>query len=211
MKSTQMTPTRERVLRFIKAEGKVSVKALTDEIGITPMAIRGHLNKLEKDELIAVSTVRQKLGRPLQVFTLTEKGDSFFPKDYGRFAVELLEDLKQMDDGATLGKVMQIRENRIIEELKASMKDTKDPAQRIEIFKRWVDQHGNMPNVEHLGGKNFQLCINNCSLKTVVEEFPVCCDSEVSIIHALFPDAKIEKTKSLRNSDKSCCYRFEFS
>lgn len=211
MKSTQMTPTRERVLHFIKQEGTVSVKALTEEIGITPMAIRGHLNKLEKEELISVSTVRQKLGRPLQVFALTDKGESYFPKDYGRFAVELLEDIEQMDGGKTLGKVMKIREERIINELKEKMKVAKTPGQRLEVFKRWVDQHGNMPNVEKLGERDFQLCINNCALKSVVEEYPICCDSEASIISALFPDARIEKTQSLRAHDKSCCYRFEFS
>ena len=210
MKSTQMAPTRERVLRLIKKEGNVSVKALTEEIGITPMAIRGHLNKLEKDELIQVSTVRQKLGRPLQVFSLTEKGDSYFPQDYGPFAIELLQDLRDMDDGKTLALVMRKREERIIRELKAKMKD-QNIEQRMQHYCDFVERHGNMPLLEKIDPMKFVLHINNCSLKTVVEQFPVCCDSEVNVIHRLFPEAKVSKTSSLRSNEKSCCYEFSFA
>jgi len=210
MKNTQVTPTRERVMRLIKREGQVSVKTLTEEIGITPMAIRGHLNKLEKDDLIHVDTVRQKLGRPLQVFSLTEKGDSFFPQDYGNFAVELLQDLKEMDDGKTLSLVMQRREDRIFADLEKRMSHL-DLDQRMEEYNQFVDSHGHMPILEKTADKRYVLSINNCSLKAVVERFPVCCDSEVSLIHRLFPDATVSKVQSLRNQDKSCCYEFIFA
>lgn len=210
LKSMPLTPTRERVLRYIKQEGKASVKGLTEEIGITPMAIRGHLNKLEREALIKVNTVRQKLGRPLQIFALTEKGDALFPQDYGRFAVEILSDLKELDGGKTLELVVKKREERIITLLKTEFEGSKNASERMERYTQYVDRHGNMPRLEVLGPKSFVLYINNCSLKTVVDQFPLCCDSEVRIIQALFPEAKIQKTKSLRNHDKNCCYQFEF-
>jgi len=210
MKSTQVTPTRERVMRLIKREGQISVKALTEEIGITPMAIRGHLNKLEKDELINVDTVRQKLGRPLQVFSLTEKGDSFFPQDYGQFAVELLQDLQEMDGGKTLSLVMRRREDRIIADLQERMAHM-SLDQRLEEYNGFVEIHGHMPTLEKTGEKRYMLSINNCSLKEVVSQFPICCDSEASIIKRLFPDAQVAKVQSLRSQDKSCCYEFTFS
>lgn len=210
MKNTLVTPTRERVLGFIKQEGKASVKALTEEIGITPMAIRGHLNKLEKEELIKVTTLRQKLGRPLQVFSLTEKGETCFPQDYGRFAVEILHDLRELDGGKTLELVIKKREERIVAGLRAKMAGAQDWEEKMQIYHQFAEFHGNMPTLEKQGPRQFVLYINNCSLKAVVDQFPSCCDSEVSILHRLFPEAKVNKTKSLRNNDKSCCYQFSF-
>ncbi|MDX2470827.1 MAG: winged helix-turn-helix transcriptional regulator, partial [SAR324 cluster bacterium] len=114
----QTTSTRDRVLEFIKKEGSVSVKTLTLEIGITPMAIRGHLTKLEKEELIEVQNVRQKLGRPLQVFALTSKGENSFPKSYDTFALDLIADIKSLDGGETFKKIISKREERLEEHLK---------------------------------------------------------------------------------------------
>jgi len=118
MINTQSSPTREKILEIIKKTGKATVKNLTEELSITPMAIRGHLSKLEKEDLIQTDQIRQKLGRPLQVFSLTEKGDSLFPKQYGQFAVDLLTDLQDIDQGKTLEKMIQRREERIIESRK---------------------------------------------------------------------------------------------
>ena len=71
---------------------------LSEAIGITSMGVRQHLNSLERDGLIATQVVRQKRGRPSHRFRLTEEADRLFPSRYGQMAVDLLDQIVEMDD-----------------------------------------------------------------------------------------------------------------
>ena len=67
MKNTQNSPTREKVLEIIKKEKKATVKELTKELGITPMAIRGHLNKylkaVERGETLVLTSRNREVAK----------------------------------------------------------------------------------------------------------------------------------------------------
>jgi len=206
----KQTSTRDRVLEFIKRNGPVSVKALTDEIGITPMAIRGHLSKLEKEEFIRVDQVRQKLGRPLQVFSLTEKGEDFFPKNYDGFALELIEDLKNLDGGKTLEKVVHLREERMIQTLADALKGCKNPAEKMEAYCRFITEQGNMPQLTDQGDNSFLLNVANCAVHTIASQFSFPCETEMRILKSVFAEAKVRRVQTLMDESQTCAYLFEF-
>ncbi|MDH5561090.1 MAG: winged helix-turn-helix transcriptional regulator [Deltaproteobacteria bacterium] len=210
MHITQTSSTREKVLEIIKREKQATVKELTHELGITPMAIRGHLSKLENDNMIAVSTVRQKLGRPLQVFSLTNKGESRFPKQYGNFAVELLNDVERLDDGGTLNKLIQMREERIIEERLEFLERASTKEKKLKLYCELISKLGQMPELKKISENNFLLNINNCALLEIATSYPFCCDSEKKIITEVFSEAKVTQLKNIINSDNCCSYQFEF-
>ncbi len=202
--------TRDRVLEYIKRNGPVSVKKLTEEIGITPMAIRGHLGKLEKEELIQVGQVRQKLGRPLQVFSLTDKGESCFPKNYDSFALELLEDIKNLDAGKTLEKVVQKRELRLIEELRQVLSEATSPRQKLDLYCQFIERQGNMPSIETLDPKSYMLHVANCSISSITSQYSFPCETEIRVIKSVFPEAKVRRVQSIADEAQGCAYHFEF-
>ena len=210
MRNTHSSPTRERVLESIKRRGKATVKELTEEIGITPMAIRGHLNKLEKDSLIMVHSIRQKLGRPIQVFTLTDKGESYFPKDYGRFAVELLADIQAVDGGKTLKKVTKLREERIKSGITEILAKAKTPEEKVTSYCEFIEKHGHMPEIIKEDDEHFTLRVNNCALREIVAKFPCACHSEIGILRAVFPEAKIKQVDNILKKDQVCSFEFAF-
>jgi len=211
MISTQSSPTREKILEIIKKLGKATVKNLTEELQITPMAIRGHLSKLEKEDLIQTDHVRQKLGRPLQVFSLTDKGDSFFPKQYGNFAVELLEDLQTLEEGKIFEMVIQRREDRIIEARKSSINNEESPKMRLQRYCELIEKDGYMPKIEEISEKSFLLTEGNCVVRQIASSFSFCCSSEAKVLSAIFPDATITKISNQIAGDEKCAYRFEFN
>jgi len=210
MLNKQTLSTREKVLEKIKREKEVTVKELTNELGITPMAIRGHLNKLERDDLIEVKTLRQKLGRPLQVFSLTSKGESVFPKQYSQFAIDLLSDIESIDGGKTLEKVIVTRESRIIEERRELLKIAINNEAKIKLYCDFLEQDGRMPNFEKINNNKFVLNINNCPFLEIAMNYHFCCDSDIRIIKEIFPEAKVEQVKNQVDKDKCCSYEFDF-
>lgn len=71
--------TRDKILQMLKTKGELSAKEITEFIGITSMAVRRHINTLEKEGLIESKTIRQPMGRPSAIYRLTEQAEDFFP------------------------------------------------------------------------------------------------------------------------------------
>ncbi len=208
--NTQSTPTRDRVLSIIKREGEVTVKQLTVELDITPMAIRGHLSKLEKDQFIQVGNVKQKLGRPLQIFSLTEKGDTCFPKNYGQFSVSLLESLKEIDDGQVLSQVIEKREKKIIKQRTELVASASTAEEKLDLYAQCLDKMGYMPLVEKIDDNQYLFHENNCALKDIADNFNFCCSSELKILSAIFPEANITRVANQAQQGTRCTYQFVF-
>ena len=88
-----MHSTRERILAHLKRQPGQGVEALTGVIGLAPMTIRQHLDKMMVDGLIEAQTERRPIGRPANVYFLTAHGEERFPRAYDRLAGLLLDEM----------------------------------------------------------------------------------------------------------------------
>ena len=68
---TLETSTRKVILSMLKTQGPLSVHDIAKQLGITEMAVRRHIHSLEKDDLLEAKLVRQAMGRPSNVYTLS--------------------------------------------------------------------------------------------------------------------------------------------
>src|SRR5690242_1364902 len=85
--------TRQTILTLLKTKGHMNANELAKELQITEMAVRRHLNTLERDGFIHLTLVRQAMGRPTHMFGLTELAEQHFPKRYSVLALDLLDEL----------------------------------------------------------------------------------------------------------------------
>ena len=72
--------TKDKILDLLKKDVSLSVNELVDCLHITHMAVRKHLNSLEKDGLIESHEMKKPMGRPLQLYSLSKKGEVLFFK-----------------------------------------------------------------------------------------------------------------------------------
>jgi predicted ArsR family transcriptional regulator len=88
--------TRQRIVDYLKEKGEASVDELANTVGLTPMAVRYHLNVLQGDNLISAPAVQRAegRGRPRQMYRLTEAADELFPVGYYELTDCLLEELR---------------------------------------------------------------------------------------------------------------------
>jgi predicted ArsR family transcriptional regulator len=98
-----MQSTKSQILAALKRHGRCSVDELAMMLRLAPMTVRQHLTTLERDDLIASSEERQRLGRPHFVYSLTEKGDESFPKRYDRIAKQLILEVSRLDSSEIAG------------------------------------------------------------------------------------------------------------
>lgn len=92
-----MHPVRQRILEILKQRQEATVAELAEALDMAPVSVRYHLDVLQADDLIRADTVRREgqVGRPRQIYTLTEKASQIFPNNFAPLARGLLRQIKK--------------------------------------------------------------------------------------------------------------------
>lgn len=54
--------TRMQIMTMLKTEGGLTVSEIAERLGVTEMAVRRHMNQLERDQLIVPQLLRKSMG-----------------------------------------------------------------------------------------------------------------------------------------------------
>src|SRR5690554_5485806 len=113
--------TRDKIMHMLKINGELSAKEITEQLGITGMAVRRHIAALERDHLIESTTVRQPMGRPAAVYRLTNKAEDYFPKSYQTIALDLLGELEEEAGEQMVNRLFELRQHSLFKKYKKAM------------------------------------------------------------------------------------------
>jgi len=197
--------TRDRIMQMLKTNGGLSAKAITDNLGITGMAVRRHLSVLEKEDLIEYTTVRQTMGRPMAVYRLTEKAEGFFPNKYHTVALELLSELEGESGVKEVNHLFELRrislQNRHQQHLEG-----KDLESKVAALAEIQTNNGYMATWEKRTDGVFELTEYNCPIYQIASKYTHACTCETRLFESLL-HAKVEQTECLAKNGKKCVYR----
>ena len=90
-----LAPTRDTILRTLRAQGQCTVTELSESAGVSPVSVRHHLANLQAEGLVASGEVRHGVGRPRLVYSLTDDALEKFPTRYFRLTSRILDELKK--------------------------------------------------------------------------------------------------------------------
>jgi predicted ArsR family transcriptional regulator len=102
-----MKSTRDRIIQTLLNHPKSTIIELADAVGINGISVRHHLNALLVDGLIEVEEVRHGVGRPRQVYSLSESGQEKFPTRYLNLTTRLLDQIKESLPGPVVASLFQ--------------------------------------------------------------------------------------------------------
>lgn len=195
--------TKEEILRLIKTAGKLSILEMARELGITEMAVRKHIQALEKDGFIRSAIQRQTKGRPSKLYQLTAKGEDLFPKKYKQLSVELLTELKSMGQGHLITELFSRRKNRLVQKYEIQTAG-KSFSEKLQVLEDLLLLEGFMPEVRIEEGQ-VHLKEFNCPYIETAEEFKQICRSEKEFIKD-FLSADYVDIKSCMATGDGCCH-----
>lgn len=89
--------TRREILGEIKKSGEISISQLTKKLNIVTNAVRGHMVLLEKENLVTFRWLRQRKGRPLKIYKLSEDAEVYFTKKYDYLLNEIIKEIILLD------------------------------------------------------------------------------------------------------------------
>ncbi|WP_394234508.1 helix-turn-helix transcriptional regulator [Niallia oryzisoli] len=198
--------TKEQILALLKQYGTLTIMELSTELGITEMAVRRHVQTLERDKLIRSNVKKQTMGRPSKVYELAEQGENFFPKKYKELSLDLLHGLKEAGHEDLIKDILRKKREQFLEQYKLEHKN-EAMGEKLENLKRIQEREGYMPQIEEQDG-NLHFKELNCPYVEIAKEFPGICEAEREFIKK-FLDADITTLTSMTEGHTCCHYSIQ--
>src|SRR5262249_28067616 len=87
-------PAADRFLVLLKMHGPQTAADLGKAAGVTGEAARQQLSRLAEEGLVVANAVPRGVGRPAQVWELTEAGNARFPDAHAELAAQLIQTIR---------------------------------------------------------------------------------------------------------------------
>lgn len=196
--------TRDEILMMLKMNGTLTVSEISKDLGITEMAVRRHLNTLERDELIKSSIVRQAMGRPTNIYSLTEKAENQFPKAYRNLALDILDGILEEDGEQKIKDIFEKREKRLRDNYLKQMEGLTNLEDKVNRLVMIQNEKGYMVDSEETDN-GYLIKEYNCPISEIAKEYNHACDGERQLFENIL-DVEVESVKCMARGDHNCVY-----
>jgi predicted ArsR family transcriptional regulator len=205
-------PTKGQVARLILELGPSTAATLGGRLGLTPAAIRRHLDNLLAEGLIQTRTARtygnRGRGRPAKVFVITDAGRSAFEHAYDDLATDALRFLAET---AGLNAVAEFARRQVsdLERRYAPVVAQGELAARVQALADalsadgYAASAGPAPAVGPGGMAGEQLCQHHCPVAHVAAEFPQLCEAETEAFGRLL-GTPVQRLATIAHGDGIC-------
>ncbi|RAY14162.1 transcriptional regulator [Actinomadura craniellae] len=199
--------TRARVARLILEHGPVTASALGERVGLTPAAVRRHLDALLAEGMIEVRRARPQArrgrGRPAKWFAITDAGRSAFVHAYDDLATSALRYLAEtVGEEAVAGFA-----RRQIGDLERRYRPVVHAApapQRVRKLAEALSADGYAASAGRSpAGGGEQLCQHHCPVAHVAAEFPQLCEAETEAFSRLL-GTPVQRLATIAHGDGVC-------
>ncbi|HVC34128.1 MAG TPA: metalloregulator ArsR/SmtB family transcription factor [Chloroflexota bacterium] len=193
-----------KLLHLLKRTGDLTAPEIARELGITAVAVRKHLARLELDGLVVQHPRPSSRGRPAVAYGISESGDSLFPQGYNQFLVDFLQDLSTLEGDEKLDRLFHLRNERLARTYRLRLVG-KPLGEAVRELARARDDDGYMATVEEDAGA-LVLSEHNCPIYDVAQRFPQVCQCEHELFQSLLK-ASVTRETTVVDGAASCRYR----
>lgn len=199
-----MPLTRRRILMLLKDKRELTADELASLLGISAVAVRRHLTKLEGDQLVTYEEIQRGMGRPSYVYRLGEAAASFFPRRYEELAVNVLETIQELYGVDAIDAIFRMRTSHVLEKYRREI-NGKSLDTRLDQLTRLREADGYMSSWELSATGSYVLREANCPIFHVAEGCDSACEHDLVMLTDLL-NADVVRTSHLAKGDGACCY-----
>jgi predicted ArsR family transcriptional regulator len=207
--------TRARVTTLLMEQGPQTATELAALLGISPAAVRRHLDGLvaagRVAEREAQGTGHRGRGRPARRFTLTDAGRSAFPHAYDDLALTALRFVAAHGGPDAVRDVAELQlsglEQRCSTAVESAVRQAGQdaagrPVDRAQVLAAALTAEGYAATASALSGGG-QLCQHHCPVAHVAAEFPQLCEAETAVIGRLV-GTHVQRLATIAHGDGIC-------
>ena len=214
--------TRARVARLIMENGPVTAAALGTRLGLTPAAVRRHLDHLLGEGMIEARMARvygnRGRGRPAKLFAITDAGRSAFEHTYDDLATSALRFLAERAGPEAVTEFAR-RQVSELERRYRPVVQAAPPAGRVRALAEALSADGYAASATAVnsdrgaglsrsgrGGvasAGEQLCQHHCPVAHVAAEYPQLCEAETEAFGRLL-GTPVQRLATIARGDGVC-------
>jgi predicted ArsR family transcriptional regulator len=200
--------TRDRVIQLLLEHGAATAAQLGAELGLSPAAIRRHLDALlaDGDVVAREESVRghRRRGRPAKVFVLTESARvRCGTHTYDGMATAALRWIARTGGAPAVDAFAAEQVTALEARCRAAMEGAgDDPLARAEALAGALSAEGYAANASTIASGG-QLCQHHCPVAHVAAEFPQLCEAETAVISRLI-GTHVQRLATIAHGDGVC-------
>jgi predicted ArsR family transcriptional regulator len=198
--------TRDAVARLVLEQGPITAAAVADELGISPAAVRRHLDALLADGQAYTRDAPRRgqrgRGRPARLYLLTEQGRALFGHAYDDIAIAAIRFLDEHGGPDAVRRFAVARVESIVARHRGDVTSKKDPAERAEALATALTREGYAASTRQVGAGE-QLCQHHCPVAHVASEFPQLCEAETAVFAELL-GTHVQRLATIARGDAAC-------
>lgn len=208
-----MQDTRQQILEIMKRHGEVTVQELSNELGLTSVTVRHHLEILRSEGYISDPEVRRsnRPGRPRYVYRLTSTAADLFPNNYSGLASALLGTIDECMAPAERDALLE----RAAERIAARAGDLPEkPEERVDSVVTFLNQQGYVSRWEEDADndRRFFIYVSSCPYYHVSQTHHETCQIDRHMVQLLAGSgAEVEQLKNAARKGGLCVYALDWS
>ena len=206
--------TRDRVRQTISELGPLTAAALASRLGLTPAAVRRHLDHLaeqgaiQEHEPVPAGVLGRRRGRPARAYILSEAGHIGMGSDCDHVATSALRFLSEHAGKDAVRDFAHERNNELEQRYAVQLADAgEDVTARAEALAAALTADGFAASTRPVGLgtplAGVQLCQGHCPVQHVAAEFPQFCDAETDAFSRLL-GVHVQRLATLAHGEHVC-------
>jgi predicted ArsR family transcriptional regulator len=205
--------TRGQVARLILELGPSTAAMLGGRLGLTPAAIRRHLDNLIAEGMIETRTARTPAnrgrGRPAKLFVITDAGRSAFEHAYDDLATSALRFLAQTAGPQAVAEFARQQVSELERRYAPIVATSEDLTSRVQALAEalsadgYAASAGPAPTVGPGNMAGAQVCQHHCPVAHVAAEFPQLCEAETEAFGRLL-GTPVQRLATIAHGDGIC-------
>ncbi len=203
--------TRGQVARLILELGPSTAATLGGRLGLTPAAIRRHLDNLIAEGMIETRTARtygnRGRGRPARLFVITDAGRSAFEHAYDDLATSVLRFVAERLGHEAVAEFARRQvselERRYAPVVQGDLPNKVRALAEALSADGYAASAGPAPAIGHRGMAGEQICQHHCPVAHVAAEFPQLCEAETEAFGRLL-GTPVQRLATIAHGDGIC-------
>ncbi len=197
--------TREIILEALKTLNQAKVDDLAQIADVSPVTVRHHLNALQANNLVEVTSVRRKVGRPYYLYNLSEKGLELFPRKYVRLTNRLLEEMKEQMPAEQVQEIFNGIVRNIVNEHRPHFGGLSFE-QRLTYLVNLLSEEGFMAQWEKINDEYF-LTEYSCPYYSLGSAHAEICTLDKELVVSVL-ETPIHRQRCMLEGDNCCQFTF---
>ncbi|HLA89477.1 MAG TPA: helix-turn-helix domain-containing protein [Gemmatimonadaceae bacterium] len=195
---------RRDLLVALRKEQPLAAKELGVRFGLTANALRRHLKELEDAGLVRFRREVRGVGGPVYAYSLTDRGEQLFPREYAGALADALELLRAEQGTEGVVRLFRRRWDAVADEARPRL-ETLPLAERAHALAAVLTANGYMAEAESRAPGEARIREHNCAVREIAQRFPEVCSAEAAFIEEVL-GAVVERQQHMMSGCKSCEY-----